>query len=643
MTASGLPQGRYLTCTWEVKADGGGQTRALFERNRVFCRAGLEPRVLSFVAVPDLEVRRATLLERGQMLPGMHLDTIFDHYRERAVEYADSELGPLSDIRRALVNEESRHDGAPWRRTYRTKRPEAIIFDYQRDDGSTYLRIPWFSFSDPRSWPTAIELVAPDGAVTRRFRSLGGWFREWVAEVAGDERAFMFMDTRVLTPHLVPMKQPTIHSIQVMHNVHTEGGRRWDAPVGEMGQGLLDRMSDLDAVVMLTERQRHDVAKRRGAADNLFVIPNPVQMPREEPSEEPRDPHRATIVARLASQKRLTHAIRVFEMVLDRVPDAKLEIYGDGTERQRLETFIARRGLGDSVTLMGYDPQARDALTRSSVFIMTSRNEGYPLSTLESLSHGCPVVSYDIRYGPREQITDGVNGYLVPDEDLELMADRVVALLTDPALVERMSLAARETAQRHGLDRYERDWTRVLSQVVSQKAERTRLRSAQLKVTRLAIARPRDLGSRIRRAAPTPAATYSADAELSFEARLRVRTPEDPARLDSATIDVAAVQEASGEVLQLPAEVSREMRTFTIRSHARLGDLLGPEECAESVHIRIRLVWHNSVWETRLTREVAAQPEIEVGFDGQDALVVRRTTPSNDAAERPQPSATDRA
>ena len=57
---------------------------------------------------------------------------------------------------------------------------------------------------------------------------------------------------------------------------------------------------------------------------------------------------------------------------------------------------------------------------------MTSSFEGYPLSTLESMSRGCPVVSYDIKYGPREQITDGVDGFLVPrGRHRRLLAERV--------------------------------------------------------------------------------------------------------------------------------------------------------------------------------------------------------------------------
>ena len=94
--------------------------------------------------------------------------------------------------------------------------------------------------------------------------------------------------------------------------------------------------------------------------------------------------------------------------------------------------------------LRGYDPHAREALWNASAFLMTSEYEGYPLSTLEAMSQGCPVVSYDIRYGPREQIADGVDGFVVPEGDEAALAERVVELLRSPELVRRMSAAARE-------------------------------------------------------------------------------------------------------------------------------------------------------------------------------------------------------
>ena len=69
----------------------------------------------------------------------------------------------------------------------------------------------------------------------------------------------------------------------------------------------------------------------------------------------------------------------------------QLDIYGDGSQRVALEREIADQGVARSVILRGHDPRAREALWTATGFLMTSRFEGYPLATLESMSHGCPV------------------------------------------------------------------------------------------------------------------------------------------------------------------------------------------------------------------------------------------------------------
>lgn len=618
-----LPPGRYVTCTWEVKPDAGGQTRAMLMRNRMIHQAGSMPTILSFVPVPNLEQRRSTLFDQRQLLPGTRLESIYDYYRERGWSDADPSAESLDDLGKAKINEEFRPDGTPWRVTYRGVRPNELIYDYQRSDGSTFLRIPHFSFADPSSWPRHILQVGPEGEVAGRLPSLGRWFRGWVREIAEGEPAFVFIETRVLTPHIVPMRAPNIHLIQVMHNIHTQAPQRWDSPVAPLGQILLDRMNDLDAVVNLTERQREDISMRRGATNNMFVVPNPVVMP-SEPAPVTRDPSLVTIVARLAGQKRLRHAIEAFELVLRKLPDARLEIFGDGSEREPLKNLIERRGLQKSIILRGYDPRARETLSRSSAFLMTSRNEGYPLSTLESMSHGCPVVSYDIKYGPRDQITDGVDGFLVPDGDTEMMAERVIELLTSPELVARLSRAAVAKAKEHSLERYARDWAHVLQAVARQKEQRTTLKSAELEVTRLEVVRKGLIGRLSRRPPLSPTGAYEGAEVLSFGGVLRVQGRGTPAGWAAARIELAAVGEVSGSVVDLPVAVRREGKTFEIAADVPLALLGGEMVAGERTHLRLRFVCQNSGWDTKVTRAAGGRDRVEVGFLPDESLVIQR-------------------
>ncbi len=122
------------------------------------------------------------------------------------------------------------------------------------------------------------------------------------------------------------------------------------------------------------------------------------------------------------------------------------------------------------MTLHGHDPHAREALWSASLFWLTSDFEGYPLSTLEAMSHGVPVVSMDMPYGPREQVTDGVDGALVPFGDIDALAARTIELLGSD--LEPMRTAARAKAADHDHRRFLADWQRVLEQVVELKASR---------------------------------------------------------------------------------------------------------------------------------------------------------------------------
>jgi len=153
--------------------------------------------------------------------------------------------------------------------------------------------------------------------------------------------------------------------------------------------------------------------------------------------------------------------------VVREVPEAHLDIYGEGKLRRRLERDIAHRGLQDSITLRGYDRDARAALWTCSALLLTSRFEAHPLAVSEAMARACPVVAFDIPYGPSEQLTDGKEGFVVPEGDVDTMANRLVALLRSPDLVARMGEAGRATAGSDQSDRLVSGWAEVIHGVMA--------------------------------------------------------------------------------------------------------------------------------------------------------------------------------
>jgi poly(glycerol-phosphate) alpha-glucosyltransferase len=603
-----LPQGRYLSCTFGVSPDAAGQTRALLMRNRFLAsEGGVRPTVLALGGAPDYDERRRILLERGLLNEQVALLNLYDHYRDHGWGDAEPAGEPLPDLSARKVGEEARSDGTPWRISYRLPDSGRLVYDYLRADGTPFLRIPRYGIADRSTWRCAIHKIGPDGRPVGELGSVGRFFRQWIRELAeGHERTFLFIDSRFVIPHLVPLRARAIHVVYQMHNMHLEPPRRWDSDTNPVYRRVLARIDDMDAMVTLTERQRDDIAERRGRTDHMFVVPNPVDVPPLPDPPPPRDPRRVTIMARLETQKRLVHAIGAFQRVVEAVPEARLDIFGEGTQREKLQREIDRADLTGSVTLRGFDPAAREALWRSSAFLMTSEYEGYPLSTLESMSHGCPVVSYDVRYGPREQITDGVDGFVVPEGDQAALADRVVELLRSPDLVARMSAAAREKVADYGPAEFVERWSHVLRAVVELAPHRTRIEEAVLELERLRLVRDRGWRRRLGNLAP---GRVGAGGALELAGVLRVKGRGD---LDAGRLELAAIRVGSGEVVDLPLVAERADDGFRLAATVPLADVLPAGEPG-AARLRLRLVWRNAAWQTDVAVP-AADGEVAMSF-----------------------------
>jgi len=594
MMPTELPQGRYLSCAFAVPADAGGQTRAMLMRNRIFAQAGgVRPEVLTLGPAVDHAERRERLREQGLLPADMPLLNLYEHYRTRGWGN-QGPIGEAEDLGRHLFREDADHAGAHWRNVY--KPPDSRpIFEYLREDGSPYLRIPRFSKVYGWTWRCQIQLLGPAGALVGELTSVSQLFRRWIRDlVAEDERAFVFTDSRYVVPHLVPMTAGRIHVIYLMHNIHVSAPRRWDSPLNPVYKRVLNRIDGMDAMVTLTERQRDDIAARRGRTSNMFVVPNPVVMPAPPGQPAPREPRRVTIVARLEKQKRLTHAIRAFRLVLDAVPDARLDIYGAGSEQERLAAEIESLGLGASVVLRGFDPRASEALWTSSAFLMTSSFEGYPLATLESMSRGCPVVSYDIRYGPREQITDGVEGYLVPPGDIGLLAQRMIELLRSPELVQRMSAAASRRAEQLGPDQFLARWNGVLRSAIEHKPLRTRIDAAEFVPSRLRLVSANPLRQRLQRGPEIALGRIAGNAALELAGVLKLDAQSSGSGLDAVELALDWIERESGALTESPLTVKRAGDSFHLRAI--------PPLPAADARLRLRLTWRNSTWETDVVR-----------------------------------------
>jgi glycosyltransferase involved in cell wall biosynthesis len=129
------------------------------------------------------------------------------------------------------------------------------------------------------------------------------------------------------------------------------------------------------------------------------------------------------------------------------VPDAMFVLAGDGPDRGALEEQARALGVDNRVLFLGHREDIPDLLAASDVFVLPSLYEGLPLSILEAMAAGRPVIASAIG-GNDEVIENGENGLLVPQADPEALAGALRALLSDPALARRLAEAGRSRVRR---------------------------------------------------------------------------------------------------------------------------------------------------------------------------------------------------
>ncbi|HIE0440255.1 TPA: glycosyltransferase, partial [Serratia marcescens] len=166
-------------------------------------------------------------------------------------------------------------------------------------------------------------------------------------------------------------------------------------------------------------------------------------------------------VGRLSNQKGFDRLIALWRGVAAQVPDWRLLIIGDGPERDALLRQIEDAGLARQVSLLPATADVADYYRQASLYLMTSRYEGLPMVLIEAMSFGLPLVAYDCKTGPAELIDDGVNGYLVPDDDAAAFSEGVIKLMLDPGLRAHFSVAALEKSRRFSPERIYPQWQQL--------------------------------------------------------------------------------------------------------------------------------------------------------------------------------------
>ena len=195
----------------------------------------------------------------------------------------------------------------------------------------------------------------------------------------------------------------------------------------------------------------------------VYVLPNPVLVKPSNNEQHNPDDHRYVVgLGRLVPAKGFERAIEAFGAIADKHPKWKLRILGEGPLRPTLERQINDLNLADRVLLPGWVDEPQSYLCASHLYVLSSRFEGFPNALLEAMAFGLAVISFNCESGPAEIVRDGVDGLLVPQDDVQALANAMDSVMTDDQLRNELADNAVEVTSRFSSEIFFRRWEAIL-------------------------------------------------------------------------------------------------------------------------------------------------------------------------------------
>jgi GalNAc-alpha-(1->4)-GalNAc-alpha-(1->3)-diNAcBac-PP-undecaprenol alpha-1,4-N-acetyl-D-galactosaminyltransferase len=213
-----------------------------------------------------------------------------------------------------------------------------------------------------------------------------------------------------------------------------------------------------DAVVA----QTHDAGRwlKRNCGARVRVIANSLRdLPQIQCDREPM----IIAVGRLSKEKGFDLLLKAFAKISQNFPSWRVSILGDGLERGALTRLRDELNLADRVEFVGEVQHVELWMARAGLLVHPSRREGFPNAVLEAMGMGLAVICADCRAGPSELIKDGINGRLVPVNDVDVLARVMSELMAAPQVRERLGCEARLVRKQYAQDAIMDKWQACLS------------------------------------------------------------------------------------------------------------------------------------------------------------------------------------
>ena len=227
-----------------------------------------------------------------------------------------------------------------------------------------------------------------------------------------------------------------------------------------------DYLDKATCLVTLTESDKKEWEKR--TIIPIYVIPNFISQIPDHCTSYSERPNRILSVGRLTNQKGFDYLIKAWSIIAHKYPTWRIDIFGHGELESFLQNMIVEYNLMQSVQIHEPTDRIFDEYNNSSIFLMTSRYEGYALVLIEAMSCGIPYISFNCPHGPADIITDGEDGLIVSLGEIEKLAKSIEWMITHEEERQRMSNNARQKAKQFTAEAIMPQWVELFEKVAKQ-------------------------------------------------------------------------------------------------------------------------------------------------------------------------------
>lgn len=331
---------------------------------------------------------------------------------------------------------------------------DLVMSDVFVDAGLNPYVIKEYSYVNQEQKLDRVILLRKDGT-NHVFKTEKDFFGFWFNEIFSDGD-IVINDARLLDKPLLE-NEKNIKRIFQLHNSHlADPANESSKTKGSFKLLLESNLKDTDIIVALTDGQRQNILKSYPhLSKNIAVIPHSAKLLE---NKYPVIDKQMCIVARLAPQKNLQDSIEAFYQFNEQVKGYTLVIYGDGEEKESLMKMVKEKNLESMVKFMGATNDPDKVFQESILSLLSSHYEGFGLTVLESVVNGCPVVSYDVMWGPSE-IIDENSGRISKSNTPESLCQEMLEEIRNPK--DRNDV--RRSAEKFSVESFYNGWNKLIN------------------------------------------------------------------------------------------------------------------------------------------------------------------------------------